>query len=80
MKVPVIIAKQCSAILVGFAQYALVCTCHAFEDKRIELYLPDGTVEQGVVRGVAADGSLVVSTVKGEQSFNGGEISLRRVS
>ncbi|MCW5598720.1 MAG: bifunctional biotin--[acetyl-CoA-carboxylase] ligase/biotin operon repressor BirA [Nitrosomonas sp.] len=54
--------------------------CHAFEDKRIELYLPDGTVEQGVVRGVAADGSLVVSTVKGEQSFNGGEISLRRVS
>lgn len=52
---------------------------HAFENKLIELDLPDGSIEQGRVRGVTTDGSLLVSTLMGVQSFNGGEISLRKL-
>jgi BirA family transcriptional regulator, biotin operon repressor / biotin---[acetyl-CoA-carboxylase] ligase len=52
---------------------------HAFENKLIELHLPDGTIEQGIACGVATDGSLLVNTSIGEQSFNGGEISLRKL-
>lgn len=52
---------------------------HAFENKLIELHLPNGTIEQGIARGVATDGSLLVSTERGERSLNGGEISLRKL-
>ncbi|SDH09934.1 biotin--[acetyl-CoA-carboxylase] ligase [Nitrosomonas sp. Nm132] len=52
---------------------------HAFENKLIELHLPNGFIEQGMARGVASDGSLLVSTLTGEQSFHGGEISLRKL-
>lgn len=52
---------------------------HAFENKLIELHLPNGSIEQGIARGVASDGALLVSTSTGEQSFNGGEISLRKL-
>ena len=52
---------------------------HAFENKLVELHLPNGSVEQGIARGVASDGSLLIRTLMGEQSFNGGEISLRKL-
>ena len=52
---------------------------HAFENKLIELHLPNGSIQQGIARGVAPDGSLLVNTLMGEQSFNGGEISLRKL-
>lgn len=52
---------------------------HAFESKLIELHLPNGTIEQGMACGVATDGSLLVNTSMGEQSFSGGEISLRKL-
>lgn len=50
---------------------------HAFENKRIELHLPNGVIERGTACGVAVDGSLLVRTRTGGQRFNGGEISLR---
>lgn len=52
---------------------------HAFENQLVELHLPSGSVEQGIARGVAPDGSLLVRTLMGERSFNGGEISLRKL-
>lgn len=52
---------------------------HAFENKLIELHLPNGSVEQGRACGVTSEGSLRVSTSRGEQHFHGGEISLRKL-
>ncbi|AKH37426.1 MULTISPECIES: biotin--[acetyl-CoA-carboxylase] ligase [Nitrosomonas] len=52
---------------------------HAFENKLIELHLPNGSIQLGIARGVAPDGSLLVNTLMGEQSFHGGEISLRKL-
>ncbi len=50
---------------------------HAYEAKPVRLLMPDGREVQGVVRGVAEDGILLVETSAGLQRFSSGEISLR---
>lgn len=50
---------------------------HGAQGRPVQLLLPDGRKMAGIVRGVAADGSLKLETAQGMQSFNVGEISLR---
>ncbi len=50
---------------------------HAYENKPVRMLLPDGRDVQGMVKGVADDGILLVETALGLQRFSAGEISLR---
>lgn len=50
---------------------------HAYHGRSINLLMPGGLSESGVVKGIAADGSLVVDTPAGVRHFGSGEISLR---
>ncbi len=52
---------------------------HAYENKPVRMLLPNGTDVQGVVKGVAEDGILLVETALGLQRFSAGEISLRGI-
>ena len=53
---------------------------HAFENQSVQLQMPDGSFQEGLVRGVGQDGSLILNTPGGDRSYNGGEISLRKVA
>jgi BirA family biotin operon repressor/biotin-[acetyl-CoA-carboxylase] ligase len=53
---------------------------HAFENQSVQLQMPDGSLQEGLVRGVGEDGSLILNTPLGDRIYNGGEISLRKVS
>jgi len=50
---------------------------HAYQDKSVALRMPDGSQIMGQVRGVTADGALILETASGERRFGSGEISLR---
>ncbi len=52
---------------------------HAYQNQTVRMLLPDGRETQGVARGVADDGILLVETTSGLQRFSSGEISLRGV-
>jgi BirA family transcriptional regulator, biotin operon repressor / biotin---[acetyl-CoA-carboxylase] ligase len=52
---------------------------HAFHNQMVRMLMPDGRELQGVARGVADDGFLLVETASGMQRFSAGEISLRGV-
>jgi BirA family biotin operon repressor/biotin-[acetyl-CoA-carboxylase] ligase len=52
---------------------------HAYQHQTVRMLLPDGRETQGVARGVAEDGILLVETASGMQRFSSGEISLRGV-
>ncbi len=51
---------------------------HALQDQPVRLLLPDGKKTSGIARGVTDAGALQVETSRGMQTFNAGEISLRR--
>jgi BirA family biotin operon repressor/biotin-[acetyl-CoA-carboxylase] ligase len=53
---------------------------HIFENKPVTLRLPDGSSEEGMVDGVAEDGSLLLRTATGGKRYSGGEITLRRTA
>lgn len=53
---------------------------HAYQNQAVRMLLPDGRETQGVARGVADDGILLVETASGIQRFSAGEISLRGVA
>lgn len=53
---------------------------HAYQNQTVRMLLPDGRETQGVARGVAEDGILLVETAAGVQRFSAGEISLRGVT
>lgn len=50
---------------------------HVYAERPVVLRLPDGGHEEGVVAGVAADGSLLLQTASGLRRFHSGEVSLR---
>lgn len=50
---------------------------HAYQSKSVALRMPDGSQIMGQVRGVTAEGALILETVSGERRFGSGEISLR---
>jgi BirA family biotin operon repressor/biotin-[acetyl-CoA-carboxylase] ligase len=53
---------------------------HELENKLVTLYLPDGSIQEGMVQGVTDNGSLALKTLAGIRYFNGGNIKLRRVT
>jgi BirA family biotin operon repressor/biotin-[acetyl-CoA-carboxylase] ligase len=77
--------KHLADVLSGFEAHGFIglrdewLSYHAYENKPVRMLLPNGTEVQGVVRGVADDGILLVETALGLQRFSAGEISLRGV-
>jgi BirA family transcriptional regulator, biotin operon repressor / biotin---[acetyl-CoA-carboxylase] ligase len=53
---------------------------HIFENKPVTVRLPDGSIQEGTVNGVADDGSLLLRTPTGNKRYSSGEISLLRVA
>lgn len=51
--------------------------CHVLEGRPVRVGLPDGTLVDGRVEGVDADGALLVDTARGVRRFHGGEVSVR---
>jgi len=51
--------------------------CHMYQNKPIELHMPDGSVVKGVACGVSDTGELCLDTSQGMKKFNSGEISSR---
>ena len=50
---------------------------HVHQGRSVRLTLPDGQRANGVARGVAIDGALMVETARGVQPFHSGEVSVR---
>ena len=50
---------------------------HAYQNKPVAMRMPDGAEMAGVVRGVTAEGALILDTVSGERRFGSGEMRLR---
>ncbi len=50
---------------------------HAFHQQEVRLSLPDGSTKQGIVSGIAEDGTLLVEIDGAQQRFSSAEISLR---
>ena len=50
--------------------------CHAYQNRSVRMLLPPNTVEEGVVSGVAEDGSLLLDCPGGVKRYTVGEISL----
>ncbi|MBK7353203.1 MAG: bifunctional biotin--[acetyl-CoA-carboxylase] ligase/biotin operon repressor BirA [Nitrosomonas sp.] len=53
---------------------------HAYEAKEVEVLLPAGSIERGIVTGITEDGSLRLKMESGLKSFHCGEISLRKIN
>ena len=53
---------------------------HELENKLVTLYLPDGSIQEGMVQGVSDNGSLALKTLADILYFNGGNIKLRKVT
>jgi len=52
---------------------------HVYQNRSVQLSLPDGSFVSGKVLGVTGDGALRLQTGQGEKAFNVGEVSLRSV-
>lgn len=64
----------------GFAPFAQEWNlAHAYHDKMVRLRMPDNSVQEGRVAGVAQDGALVLAVRSGTRKFYGGELTLRPV-
>lgn len=47
---------------------------HVYQDRPLQLRLPDGRVVEGIARGVSGSGELCVETEQGLHRFNSGEV------
>ena len=62
----------------GFAPFAEEWNrAHAFQDRMVQLRMPDNSAQEGRVAGVAPDGALMLAVRSGTRRFYGGELSLR---
>ncbi|TXI23568.1 MAG: bifunctional biotin--[acetyl-CoA-carboxylase] ligase/biotin operon repressor BirA [Nitrosomonas sp.] len=52
---------------------------HSYEAREVEVLLPAGLIERGIVTGITEDGSLRLQMESGLKSFHCGEISLRKI-
>ena len=50
---------------------------HARQDQSVQLLLPDGKTIDGIARGVAEDGALLLESANGISRHHSGEVSLR---
>ncbi|HWQ37135.1 MAG TPA: biotin--[acetyl-CoA-carboxylase] ligase [Burkholderiales bacterium] len=64
----------------GFAPFAQEWNrAHAYHDKMVRLRMPDNTMQEGRVAGVAPDGALMLAVRSGTRKYYGGELTLRPV-
>lgn len=53
---------------------------HALQDRAVTVLLPDGRRENGIARGVAEDGALIVESSGALLRFHSGDVSVRAAS
>ena len=51
---------------------------HAQQDLPIQLQMPDGSIVEGIARGVGDNGELRLETAQGMRQFNSGEVGVRQ--
>lgn len=49
---------------------------HAYQDKPVQLQMPDGTTISGIARGVGENGELRLETAQGIRQYNSGEVGV----
>lgn len=70
-------------VLIDFEKYSFNyfmeewISYHGFEGKKVNLFLPNDSVIEGIASGVDPNGALVLLTEEGKKIFNVGDISLR---
>ena len=82
-RVLAMLLTELAQVLDNFAQHGFVPVRdewqrhHIFQNKAVQLTLPDGSVVSGVALAVATSGALVLETAAGQRQFHSGEVSLR---
>lgn len=75
-----VLLQELAAVLEEFAQQGFVNlraeweSHHARQDRPLNLHMPDGSVVEGLARGVSDTGELLLQTAQGMRSFNSGEV------
>lgn len=81
-----VLLKELAAVLDTFEQHGFEpfreewTYYHAFQDKMVQISLPDSSVRNGIATGIAPDGALLVSTSAGVLQLRSGEVSLRKLA
>jgi len=81
-----VLLKELAAALDSFEQHGFEpfreewMHYHAFQDKMVQINLPDGSVRNGIATGITADGTLLVNTPAGVLQLRSGEVSLRKLT
>ena len=52
---------------------------HVYQNKAVNIALPDGSELSGTAKGVADDGALLIATGNGERRIHSGDVSVRAV-
>lgn len=79
-----VLLKHLLSVLRGFAESGFAPlraeweSHHVFQQRPVILWLPDGSQVAGTVQGVTEGGALRLETAQGTQTFNAGEVSLRK--
>ncbi|BCK86588.1 bifunctional ligase/repressor BirA [Sideroxyarcus emersonii] len=79
-----VLLKHLLSVLRGFAESGFAPlraeweSRHVFQQRPVVLWLPDGSQVAGTVLGVTDGGALRLETAQGTQTFNAGEVSLRK--
>lgn len=79
-----VLLKHLLSVLRGFAESGFAPlraeweSRHVFQQRPVVLWLPDGSQVAGTVLGVTEGGALRLETAQGTQTFNAGEVSLRK--
>lgn len=79
-----VLLKHLLSVLRGFAESGFAPlraeweSRHEFQQRPVALWLPDGSQVAGTVLGVTEGGALRLETAQGTQTFNAGEVSLRK--
>ena len=79
-----VLLKHLLPVLRGFAESGFAPlraeweSRHVFQQRPVVLWLPDGSQVAGTVLGVTEGGALRLETAQGTQTFNAGEVSLRK--
>lgn len=74
--------QELASVLDEFAQHGFANlsteweSYHARQDAAISLHMPDGSMIEGIARGVSERGELRIETAQGVRSFNSGEVGV----
>ena len=72
--------QELASVLNEFSKHGFATLCveweqyHAYQNKQIQLRMPDGKVVGGIARGVSESGELCLENSQGVRRFNSGEV------